>query len=176
MLRYPMRSSPYFIHMRPVYGEALRYHGRRFRGLSYSVSNFSGYFFPNHWEWHFFAPQSPRKILSSQIHFWFCLRLMSTFFNAIKSIIGVGSQEQMVWTHARRIVAFMQDQHSCGDRSIGHFPRVPVRENPFLVRFGKGVSKPAVAFPVDARLPHPAIICFFNFAPKSAVYNAEISG
>lgn len=84
--------------------------------------------------------------------------------DGVKKVVSLGSEEQMIGSDARRIVAMVQNAQTRGDRPVVNFPRGTVRalasEQPVAVSVGSRRPCPA--------LPLGAVPCgFANSAPKA---------
>lgn len=71
------------------------------------------------------------------------------FIDAIRDVISVGAQPQMLWVAAPRMVAMVQDMESNRDRAVREHPGDTVGEDmaPAPIAFGESIAtpRPAVA-------------------------------
>jgi hypothetical protein len=74
------------------------------------------------------------------------------------------AEKQMIWSHARRIVAVVADIQAVRNRSIRQFPRDPMRIG------DTSQAAPATdrsIFPVGAPRPYPALAGLVDFRPET---------
>jgi hypothetical protein len=76
----------------------------------------------------------------------------------VGSVVGIGSEEKVVWSHARRIVAGMEDVHS--DRNVA--------EMKFPANSGSATGFPQLPIPVSGFCagPQPTSRRLFNLCPE----------
>jgi len=47
----------------------------------------------------------------------------------VSQVVGLSAEEEMIRPHARRVVAAVENRKIIGDRTIGQFPGIAVRQN-----------------------------------------------
>lgn len=85
----------------------------------------------------------------------------SSLLVAVTRVVGVGSKPQMGRINARRIIAAMKNPQPFGDRAIVQIPRKAVGAAHGL--------EAAIAVPVSAASPLPALFRLSNFIPKALI-------
>lgn len=102
--------------------------------------------------------------LRIQFSFWF-KRIKSVFINTITHIVGLSSNEKMIWTNASRIITFMTDKHSLWNFSNMNHVRNSMSEH--VLAFSAAHSNSSISFRIFGSKPNPARFCFFDFFKKS---------
>ncbi len=98
-----------------------------------------------------------------------CASLTAWIAALIPRIIGIvklGPKKQMVWIHARRIVAFMENTQTSGDWTVVKFIRntMSLWRTTFAIKECRNVSVPAL---IGAGCPEPTGIGFMYLFPES---------
>ena len=88
---------------------------------------------------------------------------------SVGGVVGMGSEKEMVWSHASRIVAVVTDDHSRRDGAEMQFPTQAVRANVLAV----GEDFP-VAAPSNV-LEEPALIGFDDCCPETVFERPSVS-
>jgi len=73
---------------------------------------------------------------------------MAAFFNHIRDVVVIGAQKQMVWVHAKPVIALMANMQSVRDRTAQYLPTHAVRSRP-----PSNVAQHAVAFVAERCRP-----------------------
>ncbi len=92
---------------------------------------------------------------------------VSSFFAHILHIIFLRSQEQMVRSYARRIIALMKNPHPLWYKTIMYFPGKTMGCYSWFIRIS---GYRTITLRIGSHQPNPASICFFNLCPKSLLY------
>ena len=96
----------------------------------------------------------------------------AAFMPAVAHVVGCGAEEQVIRTHARRIVAVMTGEHAVGDRAVDQFPRYSVGE----CGSSLGDEQAAVSSLIEVSSPRPAAVAFSNVAPEPFGQRAGMGG
>lgn len=83
---------------------------------------------------------------------------------AIKKVLALGAEPEMIGSHASAVVATMQDLQSIGDRAEVELIRVPVGHPPLAA-----VNDEAITELTVSALPKPASLGLFDLCPEPAL-------
>jgi hypothetical protein len=93
---------------------------------------------------------------------------------AILHVYGLVSEEQVIRSNTRRIVAFMQHAQRRIWKTVVNFPGKSVGKNRRLTAVGFA-HKPSISVSVSDSRPEPASVSFLNVSPKAILYRDRIS-
>lgn len=93
------------------------------------------------------------------------LAIPALLLNCIHDVFSVFAKKQVVWSYARRIVAAMQNQQTCWDRSKVQFPRQAMCSQ-CAIGFIAGADL-AIAGTEFCSSPKPTGIGLFDIRPKA---------
>lgn len=87
---------------------------------------------------------------------------VSSLVSHVFGVLRICPKEKVIRSNARRIVAFMTDEHAIRDYSVGQLPRKPMRP---VVAFAEPFSFSVPVFILVAG-PFPALLRFLDSVPK----------
>lgn len=91
----------------------------------------------------------------------------------VGAVIGVGPQKQMVWPHARRVVAAVANHHACRDRAVSELPTEAVGVDlDLLARFGSKAES-SVAARQPTTNPQPAVRAAVDLLPEPIIHRSD---
>src|SRR6202035_4360009 len=102
-----------------------------------------------------------------------CSLCLTPFIQFVLNIIVIGSQKQMIWTNATRIITVMTNHKVMRDRPVFKLVRQSVNENgsPYSMEFDGDFS---IAFGRKRSCPCPTVVGFLNLIPKT-VFQRDFS-
>ena len=91
--------------------------------------------------------------------------MVSSFFDSIKNIISIATNEEMIWIYTRRVIAMMKNTHSDRNISICQKPNSSMRSN---IKFQSPTDcDNSIAKSILGASPYPAFTGLFYLFPKS---------
>ena len=93
----------------------------------------------------------------------------SALTRAVRHIVGLRAKKQVLWVHASRIVATVENIEPCWDWTASECPRHAVREHigPWSRTILRFIREAAVSLIVQLSFPEPTRVGFSYLRPKS---------